>query len=85
MEITMYIPDDIGRQLGPNVGRKALERLAAEEYKKGRLTHAQLARLLDFATPMQVDEFLKQEGIELEYTLEDLEKDTVTLNRILKK
>ncbi|MGH9897334.1 MAG: UPF0175 family protein [Pyrinomonadaceae bacterium] len=83
MEVTINIPDDIAAQLGADAGRKALERLAVEEYRASNLTHAQVGRLLGFATPLQVDEFLKQEGIELEYTPEDLQSDCATLDRIL--
>lgn len=85
MELTINIPDDIAAQLGADAGRKALERLAAEEYRVGNLTHAQVGRLLEFVTPMQVDEFLKREGVEMEYTIDDLQRDSATLDGVLNK
>lgn len=83
MELRVTIPDDIAAQLGGNLERRMLEHLALDEYKAGKLTHAQLGRLLGFTTPMQADEFLKRAGVELEYTLDDLHQDTATLQRIL--
>jgi hypothetical protein len=37
-----------------------------------------LRRLLGFHTRMEVDIFLKHHGVELEYSLEDLERDRET-------
>lgn len=85
MELTINIPDDIAAQLGADAGRRALEHLAVEEYRAGNLTHAQVGRLLGLATPMQVDEFLKREGVELEYTLAALRQDSATIDKILAK
>jgi predicted HTH domain antitoxin len=85
MDVTIHIPDDIAVHLGANAARRALERLAIEEYRAGNLTHAQVGRLLGFSTPMQTDEFLKREGVELEYTLDDLQSDCATLDRILNR
>lgn len=87
--VEVSIPDDIlsCRTVGNSdeVLRGLGEEAVVEAYKRGRLTHAQLGRLLGFSTPMQVDEFLKREGVELEYTLEDLENDTAAIGRILQR
>ena len=85
--VEISIPEDIlsRRAVGNSdeVLRGLGEEAVVEAYKRGSLTHAQLGCLLGFSTPMQVDEFLKREGVELEYTLEDLEHDTAALDRIL--
>ena len=39
------------------------------------LTHAEVRRLLGLHTRLEVDALLKQAGIELDYTLEDLERE----------
>lgn len=87
--VEISIPDDIlsRRAVGNSdeVLRGLGEEAVVEAYKRGRLTHAQLGRLLGFSTPMQVDDLLKREGVELEYTLEDLEQDTAAIDRILHK
>jgi len=83
MELRLTIPDDIAASLGENIERRMLEHFALDEYRAGKLTHSQLGRLLSFTTPMQTDEFLKRAGVELEYTLDDLQQDSATLERIL--
>ena len=81
MVITVELPEDIAAHvasLGEDLPRAALEAFALTQYAKGRLTQAQLRRLLGFSTRMEVDAFLKSHGVELEYTAEDLERDRRT-------
>ena len=81
MTITLELPEDIAAQLsarGENLSRVALEAFGLEQYRAGRLTQAQLRRLLGFPTRMEVDGFLKAHGVELEYTSEDLARDRAT-------
>jgi uncharacterized protein UPF0175 len=42
------------------------------------LTHAQLRRLLGFGSRVEADAFLKQHGVYLEYSLDDLDRDTAS-------
>ena len=58
-----------------------LEALATEAYREGKISHSQLRRLLGLQTRTDVDAFLKDRGVELEYTAEDLERDRETLKR----
>ena len=64
-----------------DLSRAALEALTTEAYREGKISHAQLRRLLGFQTRTEVDAFLKDRGVELEYTAEDLERDRETLKR----
>jgi predicted HTH domain antitoxin len=64
-----------------DLSRAALEALATEAYREGKISHSQLRRLLDLQTGTEVDAFLKNRGVELEYTAEDLERDRQTLKR----
>jgi hypothetical protein len=83
--ITLELPEDIAAHLsamGENLSRAALEAFGLEQYRAGKLTQAQLRRLLGFATRMEVDGFLKAHGIELEYGPEDLERDRQTLREV---
>jgi hypothetical protein len=66
MNLTVPIPDDLAQRLGATGGdlsRRALEALAAEEYKHGRITKPELQRLLGVETTFQLDEFLKAHDV----------------------
>ena len=62
MQFTVDIPDDVAERLkaaGGDLSRRALEALAIEEYKRGRLTQPELRRLLGFGTRDALDGFLR--------------------------
>lgn len=84
MDVTVQIPDDLAGRMGAadDLRRRALEALAAEEYKRGRLTKPDLRRLLGFETSYQIDEFLKAHEVFEDYTLEDLEREREGLRRL---
>jgi hypothetical protein len=85
MEVTVEIPEDIAERLHAkwdNLPRGVLESLALESYRSGTLTTAQLRRLLGFETPMELDSFLKEAGIYLDYDLNDLREDLETTRRL---
>jgi predicted HTH domain antitoxin len=85
MEVTVTIPEDIAAQLHTkwqDLPRAALESLALEAYRSGTLTKMHLRRLLGFQTPMELDGFLKQAGIFLDYDMNDLEQDIETIRRV---
>ena len=78
MRITLELPEDIAAHLaakGENLSRVALEAFALEEYRAQKLSTAQLRRLLGYETRTQVHAFLKQHGVYLHYTHDDLEHD----------
>ena len=85
MEVTVTIPEDIAAQLHTrwqDLPRAALESLALEAYRSGTLTTAQLRRLLGFQSRYELDGFLKQAGVYLDYDLEDLKQDLETIRRV---
>jgi len=82
MDITVHIPDDLARRLGRDLPRRALEALALEEFKLGHLTKPELRRLLGFETRAALDGFLKAHQIYVDYTVEDLERDSEDLRRL---
>ena len=59
------IPDDLARRLGTvgEVERRALEALAAEEYRLGHLTEPELRQLLGFDAGATLDHFLKAHDV----------------------
>lgn len=85
MEVTMQIPDDIANRLtegGGDLSRRALEALAAEEYKQGHLTKPDLRRLFGFETSYEIDGFLKAHNVYDEYTMEDFERERQALKEL---
>lgn len=84
MDVTVAIPDDFAARFGTadELGRRALEALALEEYRAGRLSTAELRRVLGFGSRGELDGFLKARGIYEDYTLDDLERERRTLDRL---
>jgi predicted HTH domain antitoxin len=83
--VTIGLPDELKDALAPSGGdlsRAALEALATEAYRERKISHSQLRRLLGFETRMEVDGFLKERGVELEYSVEDLKRDRETLRKL---
>jgi Uncharacterised protein family (UPF0175) len=85
MEVTIQVPEDIAHHLqekwGQDIPRHVLESVALECFRQRILGESQLRRLLGFETRFEVHAFLKQHEVPL-YTLEDLEHDRKTLDRL---
>lgn len=85
MHLTVTLPDDIATRLaagGTDLARRALEALAAEEYRAGRLTKPDLRQLLGFETGHEIDGFLKAHEVFEPYTLADLDRERQVLDRL---
>jgi hypothetical protein len=84
VNLIVHIPDDLAERLraGADLERKALEALAVEGYRDGRLTRPELRRLLGFATRAEVDGFLKRHGVFDPTTMADVERDLQDLDRV---
>lgn len=85
MDLTIQIPDELAGRLsaeGSDLSRRALEAFAADEYKQGHLTKQDLTQLLGLETSYQLDGFLKEHAIWIEYTMEDLERERETFRRL---
>ena len=85
MNLIVEVPDDLVGRLnasGGDVSRRALEALALEEYKSGRLTEDELLRLLGFATRYQLDGFLNAHDVWVDYTLDDFRREVESLKRL---
>jgi hypothetical protein len=68
-----------------NLPRTILESDALEGYRSNRLTGFQVRKMLGFETRLELDAFFKAHGISLKYTFEDLERESVALDFLLKK
>jgi hypothetical protein len=85
MELTVHIPDELVSRMnasGGDLSRRALEALALEEFKSGRITKPELRRLLGFGTRYRLDGFLKSHAVYEDYTMEDFEQDREALKQL---
>jgi hypothetical protein len=85
MNVTLRIPDDLAERLavgGADLERQALQGLALEAFRAGRLTPYELGRLLGFGTRVELDRFLKERGIFEDRTLAEVEEEARTLERL---
>jgi len=78
MQINLDVPEEIARNFGEDarsVGRAALEGLALEGVRSGRLSRGQVRLLLGFQTRYEVDGFLKAHGLAVQESLEEVRRD----------
>ena len=69
MQLILDLPDELFAALAPSgqdLSRAALEAIALEAYREHKLTFAQLRHLLGFASPYELDGFLKQHQVWLD-------------------
>ncbi len=88
MRITLELPEDVAQDLElkwKDLPRAALESLAVEGHRAGALTAYQVRRLLGFQTGMELDGFLKQRGVYLDYDRDDLERDVENSRQFSKR
>ena len=85
MPVTITLPDDLAAALlppGQEPTRSALEAIALEAYRQRRITSYQLRSLLGIESRYELDSFLKQHEVWLEYGWQDLERDRETHRRL---
>ena len=85
MNVTVPIPDDLANRLradGDDLSRRALEGFGLEEYKAGRITKAELRRLLGFESRYELDGFLRAHDVWMKYTIDDLRREVTTLQQL---
>lgn len=85
MQLVLDIPDELSAALaasGTDLSRAAFEAIALEAYRERKLTTAQLRRLLGFASQYELDGFLKEREVWLDYSWRDLEQDRETHRRL---
>ena len=85
MHIALDIPDNIPNVVAPDqdLARAALEAMALEGYRSRRLGESAVRRLLGFESRMEVHGFLKEHGVHLNYSMEDLEHDIRESDRLI--
>lgn len=80
MDLTLKIPDDVAERLAASGAE--LSRRALEEQKAGRITEAQVQKLMGFATRDELDGFLKAHEVWLSCSADDLERERAALRRL---
>jgi len=78
MDVHLEVPEELARQLASDsegLARVALEALAAESVRSGKLSVFQARELLGIQSRYEMDGFLKKHGVLLDLTLEDVWKD----------
>lgn len=78
MQIQIALPDDVACSLEAKWGsleRKLLEILALEAYREGSISVGKVRELLGMSTRLEVDAFLKGQGVDLHYDEADFEAD----------
>ena len=84
MNLVLHIPDDLAVRLSASgdVERQALEALAVEAYRFGRLTKPELRRLLGFETRAALDTVLKAHEVYEPYTVEEIQQEVAAVQRL---
>ncbi len=80
MQIKIALPD-VARSLEEKWGsleRKLLEILVIEAYREGSISAGKMRELLGMSTRLEVDAFLKVNGVDLHYDEADFEADRQT-------
>lgn len=78
IQLTVSIPDELLVRDGEKVSRRVFEQFILESYKNGKLTTRQVRELLGFSSRFETEDFLHRNKA-FDYTIEDLEKDLMTL------
>lgn len=79
MDVHLEIPAEVAQQLASDadgLARAALEAIALEGVRSGKLAVAQARRLLGIQSRYEMDGFLKAHGVFLDLTLEDVRRDS---------
>lgn len=88
MNMIIEVPEDVARQLEATWGdlsQRVLEALAAEAYRSGVITEAEVQRMLHLRSRWAVDAFLKRAKAHLDYTEADLESDIIAMRKVLRR
>lgn len=84
MLITVSIPDEVVNRLhvdSSELSRQVLETLVVQGYRSGLLSPVEARRLLGFETRMEMDAFLKEAGVFLDYSEDDFDREVAMLSQ----
>jgi hypothetical protein len=81
MRVHLDVPDEVVRQFAAEPGginRVAIEALAVEGVRSGKLTMHQAGQMLGIRSRYEMDGFLKTHGVPLPITLQEIVADSET-------
>ncbi|HTB14181.1 MAG TPA: UPF0175 family protein [Bryobacteraceae bacterium] len=88
MQVTLDVPEDLAPLLSQSPGgltKVALEALALEGLRSGKISVAQARRLLGIGSRYEMDGFLKAHEIFLPLSIEEVERDAETARESRRK
>jgi len=89
MAISINIPNDQEQALrqawGDGIDEAAFEALVIEGYRSGKFGSATVRQLLKHESRWDTEHWLAERGVPLNYTLEDLEADRRTLDKLFSR
>jgi hypothetical protein len=88
MQIALTLSDELGASLGENadaVSRIALEALAVEGYRSGKLSAFQVRQMLGHESRWETEDFLSAHGVWPGTSVEELEAGLHSMARFLEK
>lgn len=83
IDISKQAEDVLRGAFGEDLSRAALEAMALEGYRAGKLSCYDIQKILGLDNRWDAEEWLGGHGADLNYSLADLEADRQTLNRVL--
>jgi hypothetical protein len=88
MEVTVHIPDTIGKRLGKDadaVPGWLLEKAGLEAYRSREIRGYELRLMLGLKSRLELDTFLQAHGVYFAYTDEDFAHDAETSRQLQRK
>ncbi len=87
MDVVVNMPDPVARQWGDTpqaIARHVIEDAVIERYRTGRLSHRQVGEVLGLDY-WQTEDFLRERGVPLNYSVADLETDQATFDQLSRR
>lgn len=88
VNISIELPDKIADQIGSHwsdLPRRALEALVARACREKVISAPQAQQMLGLRSTLELDAFLKQSKVYLDYSEDDLDADIRTLDELLRE
>lgn len=81
LNVPPSVEQTLQRAFGQDLKQAALEALAIEGYRTAKLSAGEVAGVLGLATSIEAQQWLAHHGVPLNYALDDLEVDRVSLSK----
>lgn len=82
MKVEINIPDQVAKILPGDMSIRILESIAIEGYRRGELSPKLVGMLIGIDNKWEVERFLAERGVELNYNWDDFLEDTETLRQL---